>query len=236
MGIGTPSPNGRLEVRGVETEVSPLYEQLVAFGVSGGFIGGFYRDFNGSGNYIGLESFNVGNTSKRPLVFQEFGGNVGIGTAAPGERLHVAGNICATGTIGACSDARFKTNVMGLTEALDRITRLRGVSFDWKRQEFADHQFADGRQVGFIAQEVEKVLPQVVSKGSDGYLSVDYGRLTPMVVEAIKEQQTEVELLRAEKDCQLAARDLRIAELESRLEQLESMMKRITTNLNGGVR
>lgn len=77
----------------------------------------------------------------------------------------------------------------------------------------SDHQFASGTHIGLIAQEVKAVLPQVVSRGSDGYLSVDYGRLTPVLVEAIKEQQSQVEALECEN-----------AKLKSRLERLETMM------------
>jgi hypothetical protein len=123
-------------------------------------------------------------------------GNVGVGTVSPSERLHVAGNICATGTIGVCSDARFKKNVAGMADALAKVTRLRGIHFDWRQDEFPDREFDDARQAGFIAQELKEVYPEAVRQGSDGAYSVDYGRLTPLLVEAIKEQQQENEDLK----------------------------------------
>src|SRR5262249_41125077 len=118
----------------------------------------------------------------------------------------VVGNVCATGTIGTCSDARFKKNVAPIDGALGQVERLRGVNFDWDREHFADRGFADARQIGFIAQEVQQVLPEVVSKGADGYLSVDYGRVTPLLVEAIKAQQLEIDALQKQVAALSAAR------------------------------
>jgi hypothetical protein len=93
------------------------------------------------------------------------------------------------------------------------MNKLLPVSFDWKRDEFPELQFSDERQIGFIAQDVAEVVPEAVTKGSDGYLSVDYGRLTPVVVEALKEQQKQFESLRTEN-----------AELRARLERVESTL------------
>lgn len=120
---------------------------------------------------------------------------VGIGTAAPTERLFVNGNICATGTVGACSDERFKTEIEPLQGALETVLALRGVSFQWRTSEFPEREFSDDRQLGFVAQEVEALLPEVVSRGSDGSLSVDYGRLTPLLVEAVQVQQDQMQEL-----------------------------------------
>jgi type VI protein secretion system component Hcp len=115
------------------------------------------------------------------------GGRIGINNEAPSEALQVSGNICASGAIGACSDVRFKDNIEDITGALDKVTSLRGVSFTWKQDEYPAQRFADGRQVGLIAQEVLEVTPEVVLKDGDGYYSVDYGKLTPLLVEAVKE-------------------------------------------------
>lgn len=123
-------------------------------------------------------------------------GNVGIGTTAPTARLHVAGDICYTGTIGGCSDARYKTDVKTLPNALDKVSRMRGVNFNWKVEEYPDEKFTEDRQTGFIAQELREILPEVVMEDANGYLSVDYGRLTPVLVEAIKAQQEQIDELR----------------------------------------
>ena len=126
------------------------------------------------------------------------GAMVGINTALPSEALHVVGNICATGTIGVCSDERYKKNIETITNALALIEKMRGVNFKWRTDEFSDRKFSDGEQVGFIAQELKDVLPELVSQGTDGYYSVDYSRLTPVLVEAVKEQQKEIISLKTE--------------------------------------
>ena len=127
-------------------------------------------------------------------------GGVGIGTNSPAEQLHVVGNIFATGcVIGsniACpSDARFKKNIQTMDHALDALGHLRGVRYEWRHDEFPDREFTEGQQIGLIAQEVQNVIPQAVVKQSDGYLAVDYARLVPLLIEAVKEQQKRIEAL-----------------------------------------
>lgn len=121
---------------------------------------------------------------------------MGIGTLAPSAELHVEGDICYTGTIGACSDGRYKTDVHELTGSLDRVAALRGVNYRWRAGEYPQRNFDENQHIGFIAQEVEEVMPEVVQEHSDGTLSVDYGRLTPLLVEAIKELKQENEKLK----------------------------------------
>jgi len=144
------------------------------------------------------------------------GGGVGIGTTSPSEALEVSGNICASGTIGVCSDARYKSRVVTLSGSLDQISRLRGVAFEWNVAEYPEHRFAKGRQIGFLAQEVNDVVPEIVSKGKDGYYSVDYGRLAPVLVQAIQELQA----INASKDRELESLKSRLAVLESSIETL----------------
>lgn len=130
---------------------------------------------------------------------------IGIGTPSPTQALQVIGNICYTGTIGACSDVRYKRNVKELDKALDAVMKMRGVRYSWKADEFPEMQFDKGTQVGFVAQEVKEVLPEAVMEQPDGSLSVDYSRVTPLLLEALKElrglvrnQQSQIEELKAE--------------------------------------
>ena len=123
--------------------------------------------------------------------------------------LSVNGNLCATGTIGACSDMRFKKDVQTLHDALNNITKLRGVRYEWKKDEFKERNFPDGQQIGLIGQEVEKIYPEVVSTAKDGYKSVDYSKLTPILIEAVKELNANNEKLEA-----------RLAELEKVVKSL----------------
>ncbi len=102
--------------------------------------------------------------------------------------LVVGGQINANGTIYN-SDARYKKNIFTLNNSLEKVMQLRGVGYEMRKEEFPSMQFASGIEVGLIAQEVEKIIPQVVSTNADGYKSVDYARLIPLLIEALKEQQ-----------------------------------------------
>ncbi len=121
--------------------------------------------------------------------------NVGIGTTTPTERLDVIGNIKATGTITP-SDWRFKTNINPLENSLQKIISLNGVSYNWKVVSFPNRGFDNELQIGFIAQEVEKIFPQIVHTGTDGYKGIDYAKLVPALAEAIKEQQKQIDELK----------------------------------------
>ena len=120
---------------------------------------------------------------------------VGIGTPNPSQELHVVGDICYTGSIGACSDARYKTNIREMYGSLDKVTRLRGVTYKWKQSEFPELKFSDNNQVGLIAQDVQEIIPEIVSEDDKGYLNIDYAKLTSVLVGAIKEQQKQIETL-----------------------------------------
>jgi hypothetical protein len=109
--------------------------------------------------------------------------------------MHVNGSICYTAGFGACSDERYKKNVTQIAGAIDKLDRLRGVSFNWRQDEYPDQEFNDKPQLGLIAQEVKEVFPELVMQDNEGYYSVDYVKLTPVLIEAIKEQQKQIETL-----------------------------------------
>ena len=126
------------------------------------------------------------------------GGNVGIGTASPSYLLYVNGTAYASGAAGALSDIRHKDNVKTLgAGGLDVVERLRPVTFTWKRPM---DDGMKGEQIGFVAQEVQKVLPSVVltENNSEKTLGIKYTELIPVLAKAIQEQQAEIEQLRAE--------------------------------------
>ncbi len=126
-------------------------------------------------------------------------GNVTIGGGYPmaGYALTVNGSAYSTGTWSG-SDARWKKDVQPLTHALDKVTHLQGVSYEWRRDEFPDKHFDEGPQLGFIAQAVEKVLPEAVRTDAQGYKAVAYEKLTAVMNEAVKEQQTEIDILKTQ--------------------------------------
>ena len=125
------------------------------------------------------------------------GGYVGIGTSAPGYKLDVNGDVNCGGVYRNISDLRYKTNIATIGNALDKVIKLRGINFDWKKSEYPELAFRDGRQVGFAAQEIEQVLPEAVSKDSKGIYSVAYDSVVPLLVEAMKEQQKTIDELKA---------------------------------------
>lgn len=125
-------------------------------------------------------------------------GNVGIGNSTPTERLHVDGNICFTGSSFSCSDLRYKKNIRPLENSLEKLAMIEGLFYDWKTGDFPEKNFSPTTQIGFIAQDVEKVFPEIVNTDSEGFKSVDYSRLTPILVEATKSQQEVIESLQAQ--------------------------------------
>lgn len=175
---------------------------------------GFLRLSAGGGSSVSAQSsIDISGGSDNPdmnnsLVFRTSGterfrvnssGNIGIGTTTPSVSLQVAGDIIANSIAGS-SDARFKSNINPIENSLQKVQQLRGVTFDWKTEEFPERAFSDNRALGFIAQEVEKVLPEVVQteKTAEGYKSVQYDKVVALLVEAIKEQQKQIEVLQKE--------------------------------------
>ncbi len=118
--------------------------------------------------------------------------------------VYAAGNLGYTGSLTKDSDVRLKKEITTINGALDKVLRLRGVTYYWKnREEMAAakgenpdslvYGYGDNLQIGVIAQELEEVLPELVNTDSQGFKSVDYVGIAPVLIEAIKE-------LKAEKD------------------------------------
>jgi hypothetical protein len=156
---------------------------------------GILQDYDGNGqpNFSITQNFSGSYPTR---FFISTVGNVGLGTSSPTVRLQVAGDIIANSIAGS-SDSRFKTNILPIENPLQKVQQLRGVTFDWKTKEFPERAFSDNRALGFIAQEVEQVLPEVVQteKTAEGYKSVQYDKVVALLVEAIKEQQKQIEVL-----------------------------------------
>lgn len=117
-------------------------------------------------------------------------GNVGIGLLNPGYKLEIAGSVGASAFFYT-SDKSLKTNISPLSSSLSKIVALQGVSFNWKN--------TGEKGIGLVAQDVEKVYPELVHTNSQsGIKSVEYGNLVAPLVEAIKEQQKQIDELKAE--------------------------------------
>jgi hypothetical protein len=122
--------------------------------------------------------------------------NVGTGNSPTFTGLTVNGSITATGDIIAyyTSDKRHKNNIQPITNALLKVSKLNGVTWEWNGD--VDEAIKQSPKTGLIAQEVEEVLPEVVKTRDDGFLALDYSKMMGLMVEAIKEQQAQIEELK----------------------------------------
>ena len=164
------------------------------------------------------------------LLFQRYGGNVGIGSSSPSSKLDVNGDLrISGGALGvnkapsttdgridagndivafSTSDRRLKENITAIENPLEKISKIRGVEFDWipltKFQERTIHG-NKGHDIGVIAQEIEEIYPLMVTeRARNKFKAVRYEKLIPLLLEGIKEQQST------------------IVELKERIEKLEN--------------
>jgi hypothetical protein len=129
----------------------------------------------------------ITNSSTKMIITS--GGNILMGTTTDnGERLYVSGAIRATGTITANSDINLKKNLLRIENALEKVEQINGYTYEFKEDDSKRH-------AGVIAQEIQTVLPEIVNKGNDGILGVEYGNISALLIEAIKEQNTKIKNL-----------------------------------------
>jgi hypothetical protein len=121
------------------------------------------------------------------LVIHGPSGRVGIGTVAPSDRLHVAGNVRADDFL-VTSDARLKTGIRSVSGAMRKLEQLRCVEFEWTPAAGDEGSGVPRTGVGVIAQEVEAAAPELVRQTSeDGYKAVNLSGMVGMLIEAVKE-------------------------------------------------
>ena len=155
----------------------------------------FFISFRNNQN---VNPFGVGN--KLPVMTFQANGRVGIGTLQPTSGsgcvggaysrpvlLDVNGLVNSVGST-LTSDRRFKQDIKPIENAMDLVRRLQGTTYQFKQAEFKERNFPGGNQYGFIAQDVEKVMPEIASENSDGYYAVNYTMLIPVLTEAMKQQ------------------------------------------------
>jgi hypothetical protein len=199
VGIGTNSPAVRLsgKVLSLNDTGANLQSsiELLRNGNSSGEI------FVNSDNMV-IGSYETG----IPLVFRTqnnermcitSSGNVGIGTTSPSYKLHVEGNVSgisiyASHDIAAFSDITVKKDVQKIENAIEKVKELNGYTYVRTDDE------TNTRRAGVIAQEVQKVLPEVVSANPDGTLNVAYSNMIALLIEGMKEQQATIERLQSE--------------------------------------
>ncbi len=212
IGIGTSAPTRSLTV---ESATAPFMEIKNTSG--SGSAGVFTTASNRTwfmGSRLNSQNWTVfDNTAGQPRLNVTQTGAVGIGFEAPAGMLHVNGAIfCASLT--ETSDVRFKKEIEPISYGLDAVRKLRPVSYDWRRDEFPERKFDEGRQLGFIAQEIREILPQVVVQAGE-YYQVHYTSIVPVLTRAIQE-------LAASKDAEIAALTEKLAASEARRAALDA--------------
>jgi hypothetical protein len=114
-------------------------------------------------------------------------------------KIDSSGNATFAGDVvayGSPSDKRLKENIKPIESALDKVSKLQGVTFDWKK---SDSILDIKEDIGFIAQDVQKVIPELVRENEDGMLSMRHQGIAPILLEAIKELKAEIEELKKHK-------------------------------------
>ncbi|MDD5528297.1 MAG: tail fiber domain-containing protein [Patescibacteria group bacterium] len=188
VGIGTTNPGAKLDVRG--NNIIAVYGNSSTYGIFGN---GAYTAVYGEGGTYGVQATGVW-------------GGLFYGTSVGVEGNGATYGVLANGTVydfyaagsgidyGTASSIRWKKNIVPIGNALEKVMNMRGVYFNW------DAAHGGGHDMGMIAEEVGKQVPEIVSYEANGVdaTGMDYGKLTPILVNAIKEQQAQIEELKQE--------------------------------------
>ena len=222
IGIGTDSPTAELEIAGNDADPPTL--EMQGNGSHRSILGEInFRNLYWGGNnnevrasikgivnygtgYTGELAFFTSASNVAPTERMRINkdGKVGIGVSTYSSNLtyqfQVNGTVAGLGSYINTSDKRFKKDIQPIDDALSRVLSLQGVTFNWNTTLDNERNFDSRNHFGFLAQDIEEVLPQVVFTADDEMQSksVAYGDVVPVLVEAIKEQQEQIEALRAE--------------------------------------
>ena len=162
----------------------------ISFGTTDSSAGDIYSNGGDDAAFVLANTTNSGITSI--AVKDDVGNYVGILTMSS-SLATIGGELRVTGDITAfySSDERLKNNISPIPDALEKVISISGNTFDWN-----SNSTHTGRDVGVIAQEIEKVLPEIVTTRENGYKAVQYEKLVPLLIEAIKELKNEIDELK----------------------------------------
>ncbi len=243
---GEPGPGGPIGPPGIEGPLGPAGEMgpegpigqsgLACWDLNGNGSPDASEDANGDGLFTAADCQGpagpFGPPGNTPWTGEQdesiyYFGDVGIGNSNPQCALDVTGTVCSNG-IALSSDARYKQNIAPLEGALSQLLLMRGVTYTFKSEEFPAKKFSNETQIGFIAQELEKLYPELVITKADGYKAVDYSKLTPILVESLKEMHELISILQAENQ----SLQVENRELKADGQQLRSEVDLIKQKLN----
>jgi len=183
------------------------------------------REVNGVSNKLFIHN----NESDSPLIYGDFedatrqvtiNGDLNI----PNGNLNFGGPLNVAKTFVLASDLKVQENVTSIDEALHTLNQINGITYSEKT---VNGKKADAKQVGFVANDVEKVLPDLVTKDEKGNSYINYNGFTPIIVEALKEQEAVInsqEFLIEKQESEIKLQRDQIADLESRMNSLESLI------------
>lgn len=152
------------------------------------------------GNFITKTNGTAGNLTCTS-IYDDGAGHVGFGfgnTPNTAVNVSINGSSATYGGSYNVSDKKFKKDIQPIGSALEKVMSLEGKTYNWRKDEFKDKIFSDELQYGLIAQEVQKVIPSLVLKAENGDLAMNYIGLIPVLIEAIKEQQTQINDLKSQ--------------------------------------
>ncbi|KPA16142.1 secreted protein containing Laminin G, subdomain 2 [Candidatus Magnetomorum sp. HK-1] len=219
VGIGTSTPISRFQVNGSTYLNGSLFltdprstlgsssKIILGYGTADGkihsiYLNNYWTEFRSHPNQ-GWKF--IVNDSINDTTIMKIEGGTG--------NVEIKGCLIAN-NVSCPSDRRYKKNITPITKSLPKLLSMQGLNYNWRSEEFQDKNFTDQKQAGFIAQDLEKVIPEAVSTNKEGFKSIDYNKITPHIVESIKELSNIVQALTKENKA-----------LNQKVELLEKMIK-----------
>ncbi len=220
VGIGTTSPTAKLSLVGNNIPTLDLHNNTIDYARIrlSNANNGFWDLAGVVGTTDADDRLNFFHNAAGNLLSLTGSGNVGIGTTAPTYKLDINGTARCVVMLQT-SDRRYKINIRTLNGALDKILAMRGTTYDFTADQIAKG-FAADQQVGFIAQEMQKVMPELVKEDTDGMLAINYTGVIPVLVEALKDQH---EVIR-ENEARIIALEAQNNKLQDRLARIEAAL------------
>ena len=250
VGIGTISPSatldlgtGNKQIKVTQANITEVYIEgegvrLKNILASGGWARSIVKyqdslgvDYFGLGGFGGGQSLDyvyLGPAWNNNYQVWESTGDVGIGTTSPSYKLHVNGSVAGVGAYNNLSDVNWKKNIQDITYGLDKILKLKPITFNWLNEDYGDRI-----NIGFIAQEVEEIIPNMVTTAEDGTKSLAITDLIPVLTKAIQEQQAIIESIQTElnvKSSIIESQSTEIEQLKSQIQLILSEIEQIKNN------
>ncbi len=223
VGINYPYPSASLDIT-AKTYLNDSWNRHIVLRDNGnlGAYASIMYDANGLKFKTNQEddSYYLRNYNDQPLFQMQSTGLTFFHNPSNGAiiaTIYPSGNMGISGTLTENSDIRLKRNIKPLSNILSKINSITPIYYEFKDND----SHPSGMQIGFSAQEIEKEFPQLVNRDSEGYLSVSYGHMTPVLLQAIKEQQQQIQQLTNKNE-----------QLQEEIQQLKAQMQEVMKKVN----